>query len=140
MERLLRKNYLTRRLYKFLIDSHFSNHLTMCEQRWLSKGKLRESSPVDSEASLIAKGMQITKLEVSTLSLQGIMTVYKIINCSPSDLVGTGGPTLKHNSFLFFYSVFHVENTVKFSSLKFCVKQFFQVPKCKLTQWNIDGK
>ena len=52
----------------------------------------------DSEASLITKGMQITKLEVSTLSLQGIMTVYKIINCSPSDLVGTGGPTLKHKT------------------------------------------
>ena len=66
-----------------------SNYLTMCEWKWLSKGKLWKSSPADSESSLIAKGMQITKLEVSTLSLQGIMTVYKIINCS--DLVGTGG-------------------------------------------------
>ena len=36
----------------------------------LSKGKLQESSLANSETSLIAKGMQITKLEVSTLSLQ----------------------------------------------------------------------
>ena len=36
----------------------------------LSKGKLQESSLANSVTSLIAKGMQITKLEVSTLSLQ----------------------------------------------------------------------